>query len=214
MVDQKQLSQIVRTAVMNSLRVYGGKYYVPAASSNKHIHLSRAGVDKLFGPGYQLTPMRPLSQPGQFACEETLTFVGSKGELKKMRVLGPERKETQVELAVTDCFKAGVKVVIRMSGDLEGTPGGKLIGPAGEVEIDHGVIVAQRHLHLSTAQAAEYKLHNGDIISLSTGGDRPVIFQNVIVRAGQGHEMEVHIDTDEANAANLKNGALLEIIRD
>lgn len=212
-MDQNKLNQIIKQAVINSLMKTEGKYYVPAASSNKHIHLSRKDVDALFGEGYQLKVLRPLSQPGQFACEETLTFVGTKGELKKLRVLGPERPETQVELAVTDCFKAGVKPVVRMSGDLGGTPGGKLIGPKGEVTLDHGVIVAQRHLHISAEQAVKYKLKDGDVISLRAEGQRPVTFHDVAVRAGKGHELEVHIDTDEANAALLKNGQLLEIIR-
>lgn len=210
-MEKTDLSRIIREAVQDSMLKEGRKF-VPVASSNKHIHLSRADVERLFGEGYKLKELRPLSQPGQFACEETLTFEGSKGQLKKMRVLGPERSETQVELAVTDCFKAGVKPVVRMSGDLAGSPGGKLIGPKGEVVLDKGVIVAARHLHMSGPQAEKFGLKNGDVIKLQKGGERPVIFDKVIVRAGKSHEMEVHVDTDEANAALIKNGDLLEII--
>ncbi len=212
-MDNAKLSQVIKMSVIKSIIENEKRYFVPVASSNKHIHLSRKDVETLFGQGYVLKPMRPLSQPGQFACEEVLDFMGPKGELKKLRVLGPERKETQVELAVTDCFKTGIAPVVRMSGDLDSTPGGKLVGPAGSVELDHGVIVAMRHLHMSAEQALLYKLKDGDSVRLKAEGIRPVLFEDVIVRAGKGHELEVHIDTDEANAAMIQNGQLLEILR-
>lgn len=212
-MNESEAKTAIRNAVLEALIRTNGTYAVPVASSNKHIHLSREHVERLFGRGYRLKELRPLSQPGQFACQETLTFAGPKGRLEKLRVLGPERPETQVELAVTDCFRAGVPAVVRMSGELEGTPGGRLIGPEGEVELDHGVIVAQRHLHISAAQAEAYGLKSGDVVSLRKGGARPIIFEGVAVRAGKGHDLEVHIDTDEANAAMIKNGDILELIR-
>lgn len=211
-MDKAELSKIIRNAVMAAM-CKEGAYAVPVASSNKHIHLSREDVDRLFGVGYELKKLRALSQPGQFACQETLTFEGPKGQLQKLRVLGPERRETQVELSVTDCFKAGVKPVVRMSGELEGTPGGKLIGPAGETVLQKGVIVAERHLHMSAAQAEAYGLKNGDVIKIRKEGARPVVFEGVKVRCGSGHELEVHLDTDEANAALIKNGDLMEIVK-
>ena len=212
-MENLDINKLVRNAVLTALIKNENVRAVPVASSNKHIHLSREDVDILFGKGYQLKQLRPLSQPGQFACEETLTFEGPKGKLAKMRVLGPERPETQVELAVTDCFKAGIKPVVRMSGELEGTPGGRLIGPAGEVELKKGVIVARRHLHISEEQGRLYGLKTGDEISIRKDGERPVILEGVAVRCGKGHDLEVHIDTDEANAALIKNGDLLEIVK-
>ena len=211
-MDKTELSKLIRNAVMAAM-CKEGTYVVPVASSNKHIHLSREDVEKLFGAGYELKKLRDLSQPGQFACQETLTFEGPKGRLENLRVLGPERKETQVELSVTDCFKAGVKPVVRMSGELENTPGGKLIGPAGEADLKKGVIVAERHLHMSGPQAEAYGLKNGDVVKIRKEGARPVVFEGVKVRCGNGHELEVHLDTDEANAALIKNGDLMEIVK-
>ncbi len=191
-----------------------GKYYVPAAVSARHVHLSRADVEALFGKGYQLKKKRDLTQPGQFACEEQVTFTGPKGSIESVRVLGPERKETQVEISFTDSYKVGIKPVVRMSGgDLEGTPGGSLIGPAGEAALKRGVIIAARHLHMSYEEAAAYGLKKGDIVSVKKPGEREITFGNVVVRSGEGHSLEVHIDTDEANAAGMTCGEMLELIK-
>ena len=170
-------------------------------------------MDRLFGPGSELTEVRPLSQPGQFAAKEMVTLVGPKGKIEKIRVLGPIRKQTQIEISVTDSFLLGIKPAVRLSGDLAGTPGAVIIGPAGQIEVPEGVIVAARHLHMSEREAAVYGLHDKDVVTLASSGDRAVLFENVIVRCGSGHELEVHFDTDEANAAQLKNGSILEIVR-
>ena len=188
-------------------------YEVKIGLSNKHLHLSEEHIEALFGKGHQLTPTKPLVQPGQFACKEQLTVVGPKGQLQKVRVLGPERKATQVEIAFTDSFALGIRPPVRMSGKTSGTPGCKLIGPAGEADISEGVIVAARHLHLSAAQAAMFGLKDGQSVSLRSEGERAVVFENVIVRAGNGHDMEVHIDTDEANAAAMAGSTMMEVIR-
>ncbi len=166
----------------------------------------------LFRSGYQLTPLKPLSQPGQYAAKETVTLTGPKGSIKGIRVLGPARPDTQVEVSVTDSFKLGIKPVVQMSGNIEGTPGGLLEGPAGKAEIAKGIMVSERHLHLSEDQAKALCLQDGQAVSLKTFGPRPVIFENVIVRSGAGHYMEVHLDMDEANAALLKNGDIMEIV--
>ncbi len=207
-----EIRKKIESEVIKILAQQTGRRLVPAASSNRHVHLSRADLETLFGAGYSLTELRPLSQPGQIACEETVTLVGSKGSIAGIRVLGPERKETQVEISVTDSFKLGIKPVVKMSGELDNTPGAKLIGPKGSVELQKGVIIAARHLHLSADQARGFNLQNGDVVKLRYNGFRPVIFENVIVRSGDGHEMEVHLDTDEANAALIKNGDYMEII--
>ena len=190
-----------------------GQYYIPAASSARHLHLCREDVQTLFGKGHRLTEYKALTQPGQFACEEKVTLKGPRSEIKGVRVLGPERGSTQVEISMTDSYKLGIKPVLRMSGNTEGTPGATLIGPAGSVELAEGVIIAARHLHISSEEAAIYGLKNGEVISLKKSGEREVIFGNVVVRVGDGHSLELHLDTDEANAALLKNGDLLEWIR-
>jgi putative phosphotransacetylase len=181
--------------------------------SNKHLHLRQEDVDTLFGKGHALTHTKDLIQPGQFACDEKVDIVGPKGVLKGIRVLGPVRPETQVELALTDARAIGLKVPVRESGKLEGTPGCKLIGPAGEVELEKGVIAALRHVHLSSAQALAMGVKDKDIVSVKVDGERGLIFENVLVRAGDAYFSEIHLDTDEGNAAGLGADAIGKIIK-
>lgn len=188
-------------------------YVAQIGLSNKHLHLKEADIETLFGKGHKLTPTKDLVQPGQFACEEKVDIVGPKGTLKGVRVLGPARPETQVELAMTDARAIGIKAPVRESGKLDGTPGCKLIGPAGEVDLDHGVIVALRHIHLSPAQAAEAGVKDKDVISIKVQGERGLVFDNVLVRSGDGHESEIHLDTDEGNAAGCGPDASAEICK-
>lgn len=188
-------------------------YTVKIGLSNKHVHLSQEHLDVLFGEGHQLTPTKDLVQPGQFASEEKVDIVGPKKTLTGIRVLGPVRPETQVELAMTDARTLGIKAPVRESGHLDGTPGCKLVGPNGEVELDHGVIVAQRHVHLNPEQAIEAGVKDKDVVCLKIDGERGLIFDNVVVRAGEKHEREVHLDTDEGNAAGCGPDAVAEIIK-
>ncbi len=211
-MDRALIQRAVTLSLCSSLAKQG-KYYVPAASSARHVHLCQKDIDVLFGQGYQLTAFKPLSQPGQFASNEKVSIKGSRGQIDDIRVLGPARPETQVEVSVTDSYKPGVKPGMRMSGDVAGAPGAVLIGPKGQVDLLQGVLISARHLHINEEQAAEYNLKNGDVISLKKCGDRETIFGNVIVRCAKGHSLEVHLDTDEANAALLNNGDLLEVIR-
>lgn len=211
-MNQQELEWQVRTAVLLAVKEETGQMYAPVGISNRHVHLSKEDLSALFGPGYQLTPIKPLSQPEQFASKETVTVVGPKGRIEKMRVLGPVRGQTQIEISITDSFALGVKAAIRMSGKLADSPGAKIIGPAGEITVPEGVIVAARHLHMSADEAAAYGLRNGQIVGLRVPGERALVFENVVVRSGDGHELEVHLDVDEANAAKLKNGDILEII--
>ena len=190
------------------------EYHVPAAVSGRHIHLSAAHRDALFGPGYALTRQRALSQPGQYACEEKLALIGPKGRIDGVRILGPERPDTQVEVSTTDTFALGIPAPVRMSGNITGTPGCRLVGPRGEIALDKGVIVAARHLHISALEAAAYGLKNGEAVSVCKWGERAAMLSNVIVRAGEAHSLELHIDTDEANAAAIKGGDLLELVKE
>ena len=157
--------------------------------------------------------MRNLSQPEQYASQERIAISGPKGRIDNVRVLGPERPDTQVEISLTDSYKLGIQPVVRMSGDIEGTSGCQLIGPAGVLSLNKGVIVAARHLHISDEEAALYSLKNGDIIKVKKDGIRETVFGNILVRAGKAHSLELHIDTDEANAADIHNGELLELLR-
>ena len=179
---------------------------LPIALSNKHVHLSQADVDALFGEGYQLTPFKPLSQPGQYACEEKVTVVGPKGQ-QTMRVLGPVRPESQVEVSLADARGLGLAVPVRQSGDVEGTPAFKLVGPKGEVECEKGII------HMSLEDAEKFGVKDKDVVSVKTEGLRGLTFHNVLVRASEKFALEMHVDIEEGNAAGVKNGDLVELIK-
>ncbi len=176
---------------------------VPVGISNRHIHLSQTDLDQLFGAGYQLTPMKELSQPGQFACKETVTICGPKGAIEKVRVLGPVRKETQIEIVAGDCFKLGVKAPAKLSGDLAGTPGITVVGPKGSVQTAQGLIVAQRHIHMAPADAQAYGVQDGQIVKIRVGGLRGGIYDNVAIRVTTSSKLECHLDTEEANAMGV-----------
>ncbi len=169
-------------------------------TSARHIHLSRADVETLFGAGYQLTKKKDLSQPGQFACAEKVTVVGERGQLAAS-ILGPERPASQVELSLTDARAIGVKAPIRESGDVAGSGACKLVGPCGEVELAEGVIAAKRHIHLTPEAAEEFGVADKQIVKVKTNGMRPLIFDDVVVRVSPKFAPAMHIDTDEANAA-------------
>lgn len=201
----------VRDCVLTELARQGSRF-VPIGVSVRHVHLSQHDVEALFGSGYQLQPFKALSQPGQFAAQEQLTVAGPKGTLERVRILGPLRSRTQVELAISDAARIGIRAPIRMSGDLADTPGCVLRGPAGEIRLTAGVIVAARHLHLSESQADAYHLKNNDRVAIRVTGERMCILGDIVVRSGAGHELEVHLDTDEANAGGIETGALAEII--
>ena len=186
-------------------------FKVEVGVSNKHIHLTEADLAKLFGAGHKLTVKKNLKQTGEFASEEVLDVAGPKGTLKSVRVLGPVRKESQVELAITDARSIGLTLPVRQSGVLENTPGVKLIGPKGEVNMARGAIIALRHIHLSPAEAAEAGLKDKDIVTVKTTGSRPLVFGDVLIRVGNFIK-EFHVDTDEANAAGITNGDIAEII--
>ena len=187
-------------------------YKVEVGISNKHVHLSEADLATLFGAGHKLTLKNELKQPGQFASEELVDVVGTKGTLKNVRVLGPVRKDSQVELAMTDARVIGVNLPVRESGVLDGSPGIKLIGPKGEVELTKGAIIALRHIHLSPSEAVEAGVKDKDWVTVKTFGSRPLIFEEVLIRSGDAHLREFHVDTDEGNAAGIKNNDMVEII--
>jgi acetate kinase len=180
---------------------------LPINTSARHAHLSQADVEALFGTGHQLTRRSDLLQPGQYACEETVSVVGPKGAIEKVRILGPTRKASQVEISKTDEFKLGIDAPIRASGDLEGSPGLLLKGTAGEVHMSKGVIQAQRHIHMSPEDALHFALRDMDVVRVKVPGTRSLTFGDVLVRVNPEYKLEMHIDTDEANAAEISGGA-------
>lgn len=210
-MDERTLRITVERIVLTEL-AKSGELLVPVNSSNRHIHLSQKDVDSLFGAGYQLKKMRDLAQPGQYACEERVTLETPKGKLA-LRVVGPVRKETQIELSLTEMVKLGIVPMVRMSGDSAGTPGGVISNGDRKVTLERGIMVAARHLHMTENQAKAYGLNNGDTVSLLAQGIRETVFNNVVVRCGEGHDLEAHIDKDEANAAMLTDGALCRVIK-
>ena len=190
------------------------KNTVMVETSARHIHVSREDLDILYGKDYQLTNKKDLSQPGQFACEERLNLVGPKGELKNISILGPERNATQVELSLTDARALGIKVPVRESGDIDNTPGLKIVGPKGEVEIPVGAIAAKRHIHITPADAEEMGLTDKQIVSVKVEtADRTTTFGDVVVRVHPNFAAAMHIDTDEANAAAIAGTVTGEIIK-
>ena len=186
-------------------------FKVVAGVSARHIHLSRADMDVLFGKGSELTVKKTVGQPGQFAANEQVVLKTEKGEMK-LRVLGPLRKETQVEMSFTDGRSLKINPPLRNSGDLKGSLGGLLIGPKGQVEIKEGIIVAARHVHLSPETAAKNGLKDGDMVDIKTFGPRSITMNGCLVRSGSTHADEVHIDTDEANASSVASDDMVEII--
>ena len=183
-------------------------------TSARHVHVGPADLATLFGEGYELTWKKDLSQPGQFACEERVTVVGPKKELKGVSILGPCRKQTQVELSLTDARSIGCAAPIRESGDLAGSGPCKIIGPKGEIEISEGVIAAKRHIHATPADAEALGVQNGDIVSVKIDTDgRSLVFGDVVVRVSDSYALAMHIDTDESNAAGCGREVYSEIVK-
>ena len=182
-------------------------------TSARHAHVSRRVLDILFGEGYELTKKKDLSQPGQYACEERIQVIGPKGSFPGVSILGPVRPETQVELSAGDARSIGVKAPIRESGDLEGSGGCKIVGPKGEVELQDGVIIAKRHIHMTPEDAEKYNIVDKQIVSVKADTDgRSLIFGDVIVRVNPAYALAMHIDTDESNAASCTPGMMGDII--
>ena len=187
-----------------------GRLFVPLEASGRHVHVTAAQAQALFGHG--LTPERPLSQPGQYLAKERVTVMGSKGKFENVAVLGPERKEAQVEVSLTDARALGLKAPVRPSGDVSGSPGCTLVGDMGKVSLEHGVICAQRHIHMTPEDARQFHVNDKQIVSLKTFTDRPVVFEDVLVRVSPDYTTNVHLDYDEANACGFRNGDLGRIL--
>jgi acetate kinase len=206
MMAREALRTVGRDYITSALKAQKQSPF-PVEVSAHHIHLTQEHVEALFGPGHQLTRHADLSQPGQFACQEQLDIIGPKGRIERVRVLGPVRKYTQVEIAMTEQFKLGVHPPIRESGDIADTPGCTLEGPAGKLKLEQGVICALRHCHMTPADALRYGVRDKSFVRVRVDGDRELVFGDVLVRVDPQSALAMHIDTDEANAANIPSGA-------
>ena len=181
-----------------------GKIFVPLEASGRHVHITKSQAMTLFG--HELTPDRPLSQPGQYLSKERLTVVGPNGEFAKVAVLGPERKEAQVEISLTDGRTLGVQPPVRLSGDVKDSPGCVLVGPNGQVKLERGVIAAQRHIHLTPLDGQHFGVRDKQVVKLQTFTSRPTVFEDVVVRLHPDFSAAVHLDYDEANACGFQKG--------
>lgn len=214
MNDNQQQAELITRQILRELAAPGAHPVVatpqvldiPVGISNRHVHLSREDMDVLFGYGSTLTRMKAVKQPGQYAAEETVILRGPKGELQRVRVLGPLRSATQIEISVSDSFTLGVKAPLRMSGDLQDSPGIEIVGPHGRVMKSDGAIVAWRHIHISPTEAAQFALRDGMEIDVRINGYRGGILSHVLVRVSADAVLEMHIDVEEANGFGLRNG--------
>ena len=217
-MNEQEIAAIVAKVVAEQLGK-GGCYQaesedalIPVGISNRHIHLSQEDFETLFGAGATMTHFKDLSQPGQFACKEVMTIVGPGGAIERVRLLGPARKQTQVEVSVADCFKLGIKAPLRDSGDLAGSAPITIVGPKGSVNIPEGCIIALKHIHMHTDDAARLGLKDRDHVNVQTCGERNLMFQEVLIRVSDKFRLEMHVDMDEANAASLSNGDKVRIV--
>jgi propanediol utilization protein len=188
-----------------------GRIFVELEASGRHVHVTKEQAQTLFGHG--LTPKRPLSQPGQFLCQERLTVVGPKGRFENVAVLGPERKAAQVEVSMTDGRALGIDPPVRQSGDVSGTPGATLIGPKGSVTISQGVMAAKRHIHMTPEDARHMGVTDNQVVKLQVFTGRPLVFEDVVVRVSPDFATYVHLDYDEANACGFRPGDLGRILK-
>lgn len=187
--------------------------FIEVEASGRHVHLSSSDLNKLFGKDYELTHAKDLSQPGQFACKERVTITGPKGSIENVIILGPVRKETQIEISLTDAVVLGIKAPIKQSGNIENTPGCIISVNSKSIEKDKGVIIAKRHIHMTPEDADKFKVTDNEIVKIKVFGERPLIFDDIVVRVRDDFKTYVHIDYDEANACGYNKGMLAMILK-
>jgi propanediol utilization protein len=207
-----ELNEVLQAAC-DKAKVNEDSFNIPVGVSNRHIHLSKDDLYSLFGDWYQMKKAKELSQPGQYACSETVTICGPKGAIEKVRILGPLRDQTQVEILEGDTFKLGIATQPRMSGQLKGSPGITIIGPKGSVQLTEGLIIAQRHIHMNLVDSERLGVRDKQIVSIEFNGPRGGILNNVAIRANATSALECHIDTEEANAMGVKSSTKVKIIK-
>ena len=217
-ISTEKIAEMVKRALLEMNKTEknasGESDGIPVGVSNRHIHLSVSDLETLFGVGYELTPMKDLSQPGQYACKEVLTIVGpSMRPIENVRVLGPVRKTSQVEISATDSYVLKVKPPVRESGNIKGSAPIRIIGPKGVVELAEGCIIANRHIHMSPADAVKFGVSDGDTVTIDAEGKRRTRWFDVQVRVHKDFRLEMHVDTDDANAVGIGNGFTVKIVK-
>ena len=215
-ISTEKIAEMVKKALldMGKAAEKQDSYGIPVGVSNRHIHLSREDLETLFGIGYELTPIKELSQPGQYACKECLTLIGpSMRPIENVRVLGPVRKSSQVEISATDSYVLKVKPPVRESGKIEGSAPIRIVGPKGIVELKEGCIIANRHIHMSPSDGEKFGVRDGDYIDVDVEGKRRTRWFDVQVRVHKDFRLEMHVDTDDANAAGIGNGFMVTVVK-
>ena len=216
-ISTEKIAELVKRTLLEingENKVEGQEAGIPIGVSNRHIHLSQKDLEKLFGQGYELTPIKELSQPGQYACRELLTIIGpSMRPIENVRVLGPVRKTSQVEISKTDSYVLKVKPPVRESGKIEGSSPIRIVGPCGVVELDEGCIIANRHIHMSPDEAKVFGLSDGDYVDIDVNGERKTRWFDVQVRVHKDFRLEMHVDTDDANSAGIGNGFMVTVVK-
>ena len=207
------MDNLLQDIIEEVVRRVKDEAFIEVEASGRHVHLTREHIDILFGEGHELTRIKDLSQPGQYACKERVMITGPKGSIKNVIVLGPCRKETQVEISLTDGAVLGVKAPIKQSGDLEGTLGIGISTENGCVQLDKGLMVAKRHIHIKPEDAKTFDVNDNEIVQVKVMGQRPLIFDDVVVRVSDSFETYMHIDYDEANACGYSKGTFAKIIK-
>jgi putative phosphotransacetylase len=216
-ISKEQIAELVKRALVEittEAKTEKAENGIPIGVSNRHIHLSRNDLETLFGKGYELTPIKDLSQPGQYACKEQLTIVGpSMRPIENVRVLGPVRKASQVEISMTDSYILKVKPPVRESGKIKDSAPIRIVGPKGIVELNEGCIIANRHIHMSPDEARVFGLSDGDYVDIDVNGKRKTRWFDVQVRVDKDFRLEMHVDTDDANSAGIGNGFIVTIAK-
>lgn len=212
MLDIDEIAARVIREIQNQNKDSYDSHDIPIGVSNRHIHLSAEHLEILFGRGARLTWLKDLSQPGQFACQESVTLIGPGGVIEKVRILGPVRKQTQVEILAGDCYKLGLQAPIRESGKLDGTPGLAVCGPKGCVQLVQGLIVAKRHLHMTLEDAERFGCRDGELVKVQCSGERGGVLNNVVVRVTKTSRLDFHLDMEEANCMGISGMDRVKII--